>query len=260
MRNYKTYLYLSLFFTGFILPQSCGNAAKTGARNLPKIMKTFGQNAGKNSAKLAQLRTGAKATVTTAGRLIPEGQAGTLSKVKIPLPGTLKNLGSLSTQEGSQVAKSNIKNAKLDLVLFDAVGNPIVYADPVQHKNVYSAAERVYRNKAVSLTDEILEAVNKNQVKTEAELQQLITKTVGKSLGTPNSKNPVIMDVGTGSLTFNVEFQSGSQIVGSMNIYDVVKKSTIVGIGGYYLKKNISVPLPKAGKKQYLKPINPNGQ
>ncbi len=236
----KIYVLIGLIFYSISF-HSCGGAgARIGGKALQKIVQNFAKNAGKNSSKAIRFRGGSVPTrVTKNGRLIPYGQLAKYSKIKIPNPKSLSVIRNGGNLEGTKIACSTIKSSKVDLLLYDAAGNPIIYANETQHYLVYTAAQRVYQKRAVGLVDDILVSVKNNKITTDTQLKKVINSTVAKHLGKSTSKNPVVMDVATGNLAFNVEFQSGSQIVGSINIYDTVKKGVVIGAGGYYLARKI---------------------
>jgi len=241
MKNLLPYLIIASLSFSLITLNSCGAAgARVGGKALQKLVQNFAKNAGKNSSKLLRFRgSSVRTTVTKNGRLVPYNQIAKFNKVKIPSPKSIHVIRNGGNMEGSHIARSSVKSAEVDLLLYDAAGNPIIYANQIQHSLVYTAAQRTYQRKAINLVDDILLNVKNGKVATEAELKEIINTTVSKQLGNATSKNPVVMDVSTGNLTFNVEFQSGSQIVGNINIYDTVKKGVIVGAGGYYLAKKM---------------------
>lgn len=240
MRNLTlSLLLITSLSISFISLNSCGSVARSGGKALQSLVVNFAKNVGRNSAKAFRLRGGTKTAVTKKGRLVPYNQMVKLNKVKIPSPKSIHVIRNGGKMEGTQVARSSVKDAEIDLLLYDATGTPIIYANRTQHSLVYSAANRSYQRKAIKLVDDILLDVKNGKVATDAELKSVINKTVNKQLGSVTSKNPVVMDVTTGNLTFNVEFNSGSQIVGSINIYNVVQKGVVIGAGGYYVAKKV---------------------
>ena len=238
MKNTLVGISLLIFLTPSF--NSCGGAAaKLGGKALQKIVKNFAKSSTKNSSRLIRGIRKAPKTKIIKGRLVPVDDIAKYSKVKIPSPKNIRVISNGALDEGSAIATKGVTSTDIDLVLYDAIGNPIVYSNKLNNKLIYNSAQRAYQRKAIKLVDDIFDSVKKTKISSDAELKNLVNEAVKKRLGTSTSENPVIMNVATGDLTFNVEFFNGSQVVGKINIYDAVKKGVVVGATGYYVSKNI---------------------
>lgn len=236
-KNYMPSLFVFLLLS--MSCTSCSSGANQGAKAVTKVVTNFAKNAGKNSAKALNASKQGTKTIVTNGRKIPANQATKMAKMKIPNAGSLKEL--VNTKRGSTVAQNSVRKTEIDLLLYDSAGNPIIYADGKEHSLIYKIARVKYSGKAEKVVDDIMKNVSHKKITSEAELESVIVKTVNNHFGKSTAKSPYVMDVSTGSLTFNVHFESGSQIVGAINIYDAAKKAVIIGVGGYYVAKKTGI-------------------
>ena len=229
-----SHLLLPVLVLGLV---SCSSA---GAKAVPSVtrelVKAFSKNAGRNAASLSSrmARTGIKATKT--GRLAPATHLDEWAKVSIPNPNRLGTLVNKTYPKASPMAEGLMKHADVDLVLYDTVGNPIVYAAPLQNQAVYGAATRQFNAHASSLVDDVLVKLPNAKVSSEAELKALVERTIGERA---TAQRPFVFDTSTGQITLNIEFDSGSQIVGSVNLYNALRSGVVVGAGGYYVARRM---------------------
>ncbi|MFK7807693.1 MAG: hypothetical protein AB8F74_07850 [Saprospiraceae bacterium] len=227
-------LVVLIFTTSF---NSCSGCFKSGVQSTPKLVKAFAKNAGKNVGVAYQATKEGTNVVVKNGRKIPVGKAADVGKIAIPDAKRLKSFTSIKNNKPTSVAHKTVKDSEIDLLLYDSGGNPIIYADGSEHKVVYNAARNTYDGKAAGIVDDILKKVDQGKITTEKDLEATVHKLVNKQLGKNASKNPYVMDASTGNLTFNVQFDSGSQIIGTINVYKTVKKGLATGAGGYYILK-----------------------
>lgn len=215
----------------------CGSAGAKAAPAVAKeLVKAFSKNVGKNAASLGSRMSRAGIRATRTGRLAPATHLDEWARVSIPDPtrvGTFLNRG---YPKASPLAENLLKHSEVDLVLYDAVGNPIVYAAPIQNHAVYAAATRNFNAHASSLVDEVLAGLPNAKATSEAELKALVERTI-RSHAAP--QRPFVFDASTGHLTLNIEFESGSQIVGGVNLYNVLRNGVVVGGGGYYVSRRM---------------------
>jgi len=213
---------------------SCSSGAKA-APAATKLLAQFVKNAGRNSRAVTSQMSAAGIRAAKNGRLVPVNRLAQWAKIEVPDPTRLATLLNGSKTQVSGVAKNILSHSDVDLVMYDAVGNPIVYAKPVHNAAMYGAATREFNSHVGGVIDDVVAAVERTSVTNEGQLRGAIAEAVKRQL---DPTRPFIFDVSTGQLTAHVEFASGSQIVGSLNLYNALGKSVALGGGGYYVLRH----------------------
>src|SRR5262245_43125768 len=116
----------ALICSPLVACSSGARAAPAAGRLLAQFVKNAGRNARTVTSQLA--RVGVRAARN--GRLVPADRIAQWAKVEVPDPTRLTTLLNGSRTRGSVLARSLLSHSELDLVMYDAVGNPIVYAKP----------------------------------------------------------------------------------------------------------------------------------
>ncbi len=224
----------------FFLLYSCNSTGvKVGAKAAQQLTKNFAKNAGKNSKSLIGILNSAKVMTLKNGRKIPTQHLLKLRKTPIPDPkGFLGSQASNQILNGSDEAVKAVRSAPIDLVLYDTKGFAIHYADPLHQKVVQGAAAKTYQQQSVNLVDKTFQAIqqSKTKVTSEAQIKQLIQSTVERELGRILQR-PHVFNPGSGYVTLNLQFNNGSFMIGSFNIFKTVLSGLGITTGGVYMLK-----------------------
>jgi hypothetical protein len=163
--------------------------------------------------------------------------AAQLAKTPIPNPANLRLIMRVSSG-ASKLATRLVDETPVEaLLLYDSEGLPIVYANHIEHTAVYEAATRAFRSESARVADQISSSIEAVTIGSEAELPSVIASAIQKYL--KSSGRAYVLDSSTGKLTINVSFDSGSEIVGTLDIYTLVQRSVVLGTtaaGGYVVK------------------------
>jgi hypothetical protein len=189
------------------------------------------------AAEGATARSATQRAVSSEAGTIGSLAARRLAGTKIPDPADIGMLLRTSAR-ASRVATRIVDDTPVELLLYDSHGLPIIYANQTENYAVYQAATRAFRSETAVAVDEICGALETVAISSEIELPGAINSILSEQARKHSGR--YIFDVGTGKLTFNVPFDSGSQIVGTVNVYSVVKRSVMVGAGaagGYKIIK-----------------------
>jgi len=222
-----------LFFISFFTYISCGSIARTGCKAVSK-------SAVRSSSKSA-VKSGSKAAGNSTDDILRQLKKNP-KKVPHPnmLPGAVTTYGDAA---GSSTARSVVPNSAIELKVLSSSGSKVSTLSNTNSVYMKIYTKNQYRQEFINIVDDVFANISKKKITSPKQLDKEILKAVKSKIG--NNKSFTINMV-EGRLTCSMDMYGMS---GTINIVAAVKDGLIIGVGGYYVTKELNEVIRREKEK-----------